>query len=166
MTAAEEYTAHHAERLEDVMYSWGWRRFEGMFRLHLLRRAREELRQMRDLRIAAIDANTNYDSKENADAKTERVEGLHSAYHDGVRVLYSRADPNRPRTRKRTRCSRRCASARRRFSRRSTSPSCRRPAWVASSWKALGEREDLPRRGAAAGARADLPGRPARCKGA
>jgi hypothetical protein len=48
---------------------------------------------MRDLRIAAIDANTNYDSKENADAKTERVEGLHSAYHDGVRVLYSRADP-------------------------------------------------------------------------
>jgi hypothetical protein len=93
MTAAEEYTAHHAERLEDVMYCWGWRRFEGMFRLHLLRRAREELRQMRDLRIAAIDANTNYDSKENADAKTERVEGLHSAYHDGVRVLYSRADP-------------------------------------------------------------------------
>jgi hypothetical protein len=89
MTAAEEYTAHHGERLEEVLHEWGWRRFEGMFRLHLLRIAREELREMRDLRIAATDANTNYDSKENADAKVQRIEGLHGAYRDGVQMLYS-----------------------------------------------------------------------------
>jgi hypothetical protein len=89
MIAAEEYTAHHGERLEEVLHEWGWRRFEGMFRLHLLRRAREELREMRDLRIAATDANTNYDSKENTDAKVQRIEGLHAAYRDGVQMLYS-----------------------------------------------------------------------------
>jgi hypothetical protein len=51
------------------MYRWPWRRFEEMFQRHLLRKAREELRQMRDMRLAAMDANTNYDSKENAQAR-------------------------------------------------------------------------------------------------
>jgi len=90
MTALEEYTAHHAERAEDIMYRWPWRRFEGMFRMHLLRKAREELRQMRDLRLAALDANMNYDSNENRNAKSERIEGLNSAFNEGVRILYSK----------------------------------------------------------------------------
>jgi len=90
MTALEEYTAHHAERAEDIMYRWPWRRFEGMFRMHLLRKAREELRQMRDLRLAALDANMNYDSNENRNAKAERIEGLNSAFNEGVRILYSK----------------------------------------------------------------------------
>jgi hypothetical protein len=94
MMAAEEYTAHHAESLKTIMYEWPWRRFEGMFRRHLLRKAREELRQMRDLRIAVLDANTNYDAKDNQQAKQERVEGYQQAYLDAVRVLYS--DPNAP----------------------------------------------------------------------
>jgi hypothetical protein len=74
MTAAEEYCAHHAEPLHTIMYEWGWRLFEGMFRRHLLRKAREELRQMRDLRIA--------------------VEGYHQSYFDAVKILYS--NPNAP----------------------------------------------------------------------
>jgi hypothetical protein len=57
MTALEEYTAHHAETVEEIMHRWPWRRFEGMFKRHLLRKAREELRQMRDMRIVALDAN-------------------------------------------------------------------------------------------------------------
>jgi hypothetical protein len=89
MTALEEYTAHHAERAEDIMYRWPWRRFEGMFRRHLLRKAREELRQMRDLRLAALDANTNFDSEENRNAKQQRVEGLQNAYEEGLRILHS-----------------------------------------------------------------------------
>jgi len=90
MTALEEYTAHHAERVEDIMYRWPWRRFEGMFRLHLLRKAREDLRQMRDLRLAALDANMNYDSEENRHAKSQRVEGLNNAFEEGVKILYSK----------------------------------------------------------------------------
>jgi hypothetical protein len=96
MTALEEYTAHHADTVEEIMYRWPWRRFEGMFKRHLLRKAREELRQMRDLRLAAIDANTNYDSKENANARQQRVEGLQSAYDEGVRILYSPARAPEP----------------------------------------------------------------------
>jgi hypothetical protein len=94
MMALEEYTAHHAERAEDIMYRWGWRRFEGMFRRHLLRKAREELRQMRDLRLAAIDANTNYDSEENKSARQNRIEGLQSSFDEGVRILYSTDRPS------------------------------------------------------------------------
>lgn len=74
------------------MYRWPWRRFETMFRRHLLRKAREELRQMRDLRIAALDANPNFDAKENFDAKRSRLEGLQKAYTDAVKLLYSKDD--------------------------------------------------------------------------
>jgi hypothetical protein len=92
MTAAEEYTAHHAESLHTIMYEWPWRRFEGMFRRHLMRKGREELRQMRDLRLAALDANTNYDSKENENAKQQRIEGLQAAFAEGERIIYSTDD--------------------------------------------------------------------------
>jgi acyl-CoA reductase-like NAD-dependent aldehyde dehydrogenase len=93
MTALEEYTAHHAERAEDVMYRWPWRRFEQMFRLHLLRKAREELRELRDLRIAALDANTNYDATENRDVKQKVVEQLREIYQTCVKALYSTEEP-------------------------------------------------------------------------
>jgi hypothetical protein len=89
MTALEEYTAHHPDTAEEIMYRWPWRRFEGMFKRHLLRKAREDMRQMRDLRLAALDANTNFDSKENENAKQQRVEGLQNAYQEGVQILYS-----------------------------------------------------------------------------
>jgi formate dehydrogenase maturation protein FdhE len=89
MTALEEYTAHHAESAEEIMYNWPWRRFEGMFRRHLLRKAREELRQLRDLRLAALDANMNFDSKENQEAKQSRLEGLQEAFQRAERLLYS-----------------------------------------------------------------------------
>ena len=75
------------------MYEWGWRTFESMFRRHLLRRAREELREMRDLRLAAIDANMNFDSQENARAKESRIESIQDAYKQGVRILYSNDEP-------------------------------------------------------------------------
>jgi hypothetical protein len=90
MIALEEYTAHHSDTAEEIMYAWGWRRFERMFRLHLLRKAREELRQMRDLRLAALDANMNYDSQENQQAKTSRMEALQDAYRQGERILYAK----------------------------------------------------------------------------
>jgi hypothetical protein len=62
-------------------------------RRHLLRKAREELIRMRDLRIAAIDANMNWDSKENESAKQSRVEGYQKACDEGIRILYSQAPP-------------------------------------------------------------------------
>ena len=71
------------------MHKWGWRRFERMFKLHLLRKAKEELRQMRDLRIAVLDANTNYDSEENRRAKENRVEGIRDGFNRCVEILYS-----------------------------------------------------------------------------
>jgi LPS O-antigen subunit length determinant protein (WzzB/FepE family) len=74
------------------MYEWGWRTFEGMFRRHLLRKAREELRQMRDLRIAALDANMNFDSQENQQAKQSRIEALQEAHESATRMLYSNPD--------------------------------------------------------------------------
>jgi hypothetical protein len=91
MTAVEEYTAHHSESLHSIMYEWGWATFEGMFRRHLLRKAREELRQMRDLRLAALDANMNYDSQENANAKQQRIDGLQDAFRQAEQALYSDA---------------------------------------------------------------------------
>lgn len=96
MTALEEYTAHHSESAEDIMYRWGWRRFEGMFRRHLMRKAREELRQMRDLRLAAMDANTNFDSKDNQQAKQSRSDALQQAYTDGIKIIYSDAPVESP----------------------------------------------------------------------
>jgi hypothetical protein len=93
MTALEEYTAHHAETAEEIMHRWPWRRFEGMFTRHLLRKAREELRHMRDQRIAALDANMNYDSKENHSAKQEKVKAYQDNYDEGVRILYSAIKP-------------------------------------------------------------------------
>jgi hypothetical protein len=93
MMALEEYTAHHGERAEEIMYRWPWRRFEGMFRRHLLRKAREELIRMRDLRIAAIDANMNWDSKENENAKQSRIESHQKACEEGIRILYGTSTP-------------------------------------------------------------------------
>lgn len=93
MMALEEYTAHHAERAEEIMHRWPWRRFEGMFRRHLLRKGREELIRMRDLRIAAIDANMNFDSKENENVKRQRITGYQEACEDGIRILYSKQAP-------------------------------------------------------------------------
>jgi hypothetical protein len=75
------------------MYRWPWRRFEEMFQRHLLRKAREELRQMRDMRLAAMDANTNYDSKENAEARRQRADGLQEAHEQAVRMLYAKEEP-------------------------------------------------------------------------
>lgn len=49
---------------------------------------------MRDMRIAAMDANTNFDSKENREAKADRVKSCHEAFQDGVRILYSAIDPS------------------------------------------------------------------------
>jgi hypothetical protein len=93
MTALEEYTAHHAETVEEIMHRWPWRRFEGMFKRHLLRKAREELRQMRDMRIVALDANMNYDSEEGRSAKQQRVENCQQAYDESVKILYSAIKP-------------------------------------------------------------------------
>jgi hypothetical protein len=54
------------------------------------------LRQMRDLRIAALDANMNYDSEENRNAKEQRVEGYGNAYLEGVKILYSAVGHQEP----------------------------------------------------------------------
>lgn len=62
-----------------------------MFRLHLLRKARDELRQMRDLRLAALDANMNYDSQDNQQAKQQRIDGLQEAFQRAEVALYSDA---------------------------------------------------------------------------
>jgi hypothetical protein len=96
MRALEEYTAHHADTVEEIMYRWPWRRFEGLFRLHLLRKAREELRQMRDLRLAALDANMNFDSQENSSAKQQRADGLQDAFRQVEVALYSDAPMQDP----------------------------------------------------------------------
>jgi hypothetical protein len=64
-----------------------------MFRRHLLRKAREELIRMRDLRIAAIDANMNWDSKENENAKQSRIESHQKACEEGIRILYGTSTP-------------------------------------------------------------------------
>ena len=71
------------------MHRWPWRRFEAMFKRHLMRKAREELRQMRDLRLAALDANTNFDAEDNIKAKEDRTNALQQAYLDGVKMIYS-----------------------------------------------------------------------------
>lgn len=71
------------------MHRWPWRRFEAMFRLHLLRKAREELRHMRDLRLAAMDANTNFDAQDNQQAKQQRIDGLMEAFRQAEVALYS-----------------------------------------------------------------------------
>jgi hypothetical protein len=89
MTAAEEYTAHHAESLDTILHVWTWRRFERMFQLHLKRKAREELRELRDLRLAALDANMNYDSEENRKVKEDKAEALRQVYEDCVRAIYA-----------------------------------------------------------------------------
>jgi hypothetical protein len=96
MTALEEYTAHHPDTVEEIMHRWPWRRFEGMFKRHLLRKAREELRQMRDLRVAALDANTNFDAKENAEVKQQRLEQYQESYLKGIEILYSAPEQRQP----------------------------------------------------------------------
>lgn len=93
MTALEEYSAHHPDTVEEILHAWPWRRFEGMFRRHLMRKARDELRELRDLRLAALDANMNFDSQENVGAKQQRIDGLHEAYAAGLRILSGSGNP-------------------------------------------------------------------------
>lgn len=60
-----------------------------MFQLHLLRKARDELREMRDLRLAALDANMNFDSNEGFKHKQQRSEALQQAFQEAIHRLYS-----------------------------------------------------------------------------
>lgn len=71
------------------MYQWGWRRFERMFQMHLLRKARDELREVRDLRLAALDANMNFDSSEGLRHKQQRSEALQDAFQEAIYRLYA-----------------------------------------------------------------------------
>jgi hypothetical protein len=75
--------------LDTILHQWSWRRFERMFQLHLLRKARDELREMRDLRLAALDANMNFDSKDGIPHKQQRTEALHDAFREAIYRLYS-----------------------------------------------------------------------------
>lgn len=89
MRAAEEYTAHHPEPLDVILHQWGWRRFERMFQMHLLRKACDELRQMRDLRLAALDANMNFDSTDGFKHKQQRSNALQEAFNEATYRLYA-----------------------------------------------------------------------------
>lgn len=71
------------------MYRWPWRRFEAMFQRHLLRKAAEELARQRDLLVAAVNANMNYDSEENRNAREQRLSGIQRSYEEGMNILYS-----------------------------------------------------------------------------
>jgi hypothetical protein len=48
---------------------------------------------MRDMRLAALDANTNFDSQDNQQAKRSRIEGLQDSFREGERMLYSDKAP-------------------------------------------------------------------------
>lgn len=68
-----------------------------MFKRHLLRVAKERVERQCDLQIAAISANSNWDSKENADARRSRIEEIENGTKEMVRLLYS--DPEEERAR-------------------------------------------------------------------
>jgi hypothetical protein len=75
------------------MYSWPWRRFEAFFARHLVRKAAEEMARRRDLELAAISANTNWDDKENQDIRRQKVEAINEGYKQGVEILYGTREP-------------------------------------------------------------------------
>jgi hypothetical protein len=71
---------------------WPWRRFEAFFDRHTRRKARAQIEAHRDGLIMAINANSNYDGKENADAKTERIRGLIDSSKIEIEILYAGID--------------------------------------------------------------------------
>lgn len=68
---------------------WPVLRFERFFERHLRRKAADHLRRERDLMIAAITANTNMDSSENRELRSDRLENIRRAYKEGVEFLYA-----------------------------------------------------------------------------
>lgn len=71
---------------------WPWRRFEAFFDRHTRRKARGQIEAHRDGLIMAINANTNYDGKENAEAKTTRIRELVESSKYEIELLYSDLD--------------------------------------------------------------------------
>ena len=72
---------------------WPWRRFEAMFTRHLFRKAREQATAQKDLMIAAINANMNYDGKDALEAKQERIKAIHDSWADIMESLQVGAEP-------------------------------------------------------------------------
>lgn len=68
---------------------WPWRRFESMFAMHLKRKYVAELRQMRDMMLAAIISNPNWDDPKNAEPRQERVDAINEGYVEAAEIVYS-----------------------------------------------------------------------------
>lgn len=73
---------------------WPWRRFEAFWRRHLARKGVREMTNQRDLMIAAVASNPNWDEKDNADARQKRIEGINESFARGVEVAYNGVDPS------------------------------------------------------------------------
>jgi hypothetical protein len=59
-----------------------------MFKRHLLRKAKERLESQCDLMLAAINANSNYDGEETADAKRERIKQIEDSTKEAIALIY------------------------------------------------------------------------------
>lgn len=67
---------------------WPWRRFEVFFDRHLRRKSRIAIEAQRDALIAAINANSNYDGQDNAEAKKERIEAIDESARFAIEQVY------------------------------------------------------------------------------
>lgn len=72
---------------------WPWRRFEVFFDRHLRRKSRLAIEAQRDALIAAINANSNYDGKENVELKKERIESIDESAKSAIESLYGATQP-------------------------------------------------------------------------
>lgn len=69
--------------------NWPWNRFESLWRRHQARKGVREMTNRRDLMIASISSNPNWDDKENADARQARIDSINEAYNRGVEIAYN-----------------------------------------------------------------------------
>lgn len=69
--------------------AWPWRRFEEMFKRHMLRRAKDRVEHQCDLQIAAINANSSWDGEDNADAKRSRIQQIETTTRELIAFIYS-----------------------------------------------------------------------------
>jgi hypothetical protein len=69
---------------------WPWQRFEALFERHLLREAKQTLERQRDLMLAAVNANGNWDGEDNVKAKTDRMEQIELSCQKAIAHLYAK----------------------------------------------------------------------------
>lgn len=86
--ALEDYSAHHAETVEDLL-AWPWRRFEELYDAHAKRMALQRVTELKNAMIAGAWSNSNYDDE---NAREKLLNRIDEFYDHAQKMIYEDPD--------------------------------------------------------------------------